>query len=75
MGSKTSPTINSMPFELRDSFKSKITDSNNKMRQSSVHTYVNDHRILPHEKRSLSQVGKNLRTSSVEEVTDDGKMM
>ena len=34
---------------------------------------MNDHRILPHEKRSLSQAGKNLRTSSVEEVTDDGK--
>ena len=52
-----------MPFELRDSFKSKLTDSN-KMRQSVV-TCV--HRP---EKRSLSQIGQVRQSSSVEEQDD-----
>lgn len=55
----------SMPFELRDSFKSKLTDSN-KMRQSVV-TCV--HRP---EKRSLSQIGQVRQSASVEE-QDDAK--
>lgn len=60
-----------MPFELRDSIKSKLTDSN-KMRQGgiNVHTYV--HR-MPNEKRSLSQVGKKLRESSSVEGVDEGQ--
>ena len=61
---KGSPTVNSMPFELRDSFKSKLTDSN-KMRQSSVVTVTYTHNV---EKRSLSTVGQKIRqSSSVEE--------
>ena len=53
-----------MPFELRDSIKSKLTDSN-KMRQSSVVTVTYVHN---NEKRSLSQVGQKIRqSSSVEE--------
>lgn len=49
-----SPAANSMPFELRDSFKSKFSDSN-QLRQSSVVTYAND-------KRSLSQAGHLMRS-------------
>ena len=60
-----SPTANSMPFELRDSIKSKLTDSN-KVRQSSAVTYVH-----VNDKRSLSQVGQKIRqSSSVEEQED-----
>ena len=54
---------NSMPFELRDSFKSKLTDSN-KMHQSVV-TCV--HRP---EKRSLSHIGQARQSDSVEEQDD-----
>ena len=54
-----------MPFELRDSIKSKLTDSN-KVRQSSAVTYVH-----VNDKRSLSQVGQKIRqSSSVEEQED-----
>ena len=51
-----SPTVNSMPFELRDSFKSKLTDSN-KMKSSVVTCAAN-------EKRCLSQVGQKNRIGS-----------
>ena len=61
--SQKSPTVNSMPFELRDSIKSKFTDSN-KIRQSSVVTVTY---VQNNEKRSLSQVGQKIRQSSVEE--------
>ena len=56
-----SPTTFSMPFELRDSIKSKLTDSNKEMRASAV-TYMG--------KMSLSsQLGRQIRQScaSVEE--------
>ena len=59
-----------MPFELRDSFKSKLTDSN-KMRQSSVVTvtYAHHHN---NEKRSLSTVGQKIRQNSSVEERNEG---
>ena len=56
-----------MPFELRDSIKSKLTDSN-KIRQSSVVTVTYVHN---NEKRSLSQVGQKIRQSSSVEEQDE----
>jgi len=45
-----------MPFELRDSFKSKFTDSN--QMKSSVVTYANEKRCLSHINQK-NRVGSN----------------